>query len=82
MLSNLMDVTGDRKTLIIANSTCGLHNFQRLNVLAVGLNWLLKGRTCKLTLDYQHRPVFTSEDADLIKTSNNGQIVLQYQVSF
>lgn len=34
-----MDVIGDRKTLIIANSTCGLQNFQRLND-RIYLYWL------------------------------------------
>jgi len=54
----------------------------QMNVMAFGVNWLLKGHTSKLTLDYQNRPVFTSQGADLVKTSNKGQVVLQYQISF
>jgi hypothetical protein len=54
----------------------------RMNVVDVGLNWLIKGHTGKLTLDYQSRPVYELKAGDLVKSGNKGQVVLQYQVSF
>lgn len=54
----------------------------RMNVFNAGINWLLKGHTSKLSLDYQIRPVHAQQGNDLVKTSNRGQVVLQYQVSF
>ena len=62
-------------------------NFKRLhdqmNVFNVGVNWLLKGHNSKLTFDYQNRPIFNANAAgDIVKTSNRGQFVLQYQIAF
>ena len=54
----------------------------QMNVYNVGVNWLIKGHGSKLSLDYQHRPVFSSQDGELNKSSSRGQVVLQYQVSF
>lgn len=54
----------------------------QMSVYDVGVNWLIKGHGSKLTLDYQNRPVYASEGGDLVKTTNRGQVVLQYQVSF
>ncbi|HMG93734.1 MAG TPA: hypothetical protein VK589_26935, partial [Chryseolinea sp.] len=53
-----------------------------MNVVDVGVNWLIKGHTSKLTLDYQNRPVYEAQGQDLVKVSTKGQVVLQYQVSF
>ena len=48
-------------------------NYDRLsdqmNVIDIGVNWLIKGHTSKLTLDYQNRPVYESQGQELIKTS-------------
>lgn len=61
-------------------------NYDRLsdqmNVVDVGVNWLIKGHTSKLTLDYQNRPVYETQGTDLVKSTNRGQVVLQYQVYF
>jgi hypothetical protein len=62
-------------------------NYERLsdqmNVFNVGLNWFLKGHNSKFTFDYQNRPVFNANaSGDIIKTSNRGQFVLQYQFAF
>ncbi len=61
-------------------------DYDRLNddmsVFNVGVNWLIKGHTSKLSLDYQSRPVYAAQGEDLVKTSDRGQLVLQYQVSF
>jgi len=49
----------------------------------VGVNWLLYGNTSKLTLNYQNRPVFTSQrNGDITATDRKGEYVLQYQVAF
>jgi hypothetical protein len=54
----------------------------RMNVMNVGVNWLIKGHTSKLTLDYQNRPVYKSEGTNLVKDGTRGQVVLQYQIFF
>lgn len=54
----------------------------RMNVIDIGVNWLLKGHTSKITLDYQTRPVYEQQGNDFAKTGNNNQVVLQYQISF
>ena len=54
----------------------------QMGVYNVGVNWLIKGHGSKLTLDYQNRPVYASQGGDLVKTTNKGQVVLQYQISF
>jgi hypothetical protein len=53
--------------------------YERMNVWNAGVNWLIKGHTSKISLDYQHRPVY-----DFVgnKTTSKSQVVLQYQVSF
>ncbi len=54
----------------------------QMNVYTIGLNWLMKGHTSKLTLDYQVRPTYAQQGTDLVKNSNRGQAVLQYQIFF
>jgi len=54
----------------------------RMNVYNIGLNWLLKGHSSKLSLDYQSRPVYEQQGVDWIRTGHKGQIVLQYQIYF
>ncbi|MEO7560541.1 MAG: hypothetical protein ABIT23_09840 [Nitrosospira sp.] len=62
-------------------------NYERLdnqmNVFNVGINWLIKGYTSKITFDYQNRPIFnTTSSGEILKTSSKGQFVLQYQIAF
>ena len=62
-------------------------NYERLdnqmNVFNVGINWLIKGHTSKITFDYQNRPIFnTTSSGEILKTSSKGQFVLQYQIAF
>jgi hypothetical protein len=52
-----------------------------MNVYNVGVNWMLQGHTSKVTLDYQIRPVFRADGADVVHDTYRGQIVLQYQIS-
>jgi hypothetical protein len=54
----------------------------RMNVWDAGINWLIKGHTSKISLDYQNRPVYALSGTDLVKTTSKGQVVLQYQVNF
>jgi hypothetical protein len=54
----------------------------RMNVWNVGMNWLIKGHSSKLTIDYQGRPSYSVQGSDYIKTSTRGQLLLQYQVFF
>jgi hypothetical protein len=54
----------------------------RMNVMDVGVNWLIKGHTSKISLDYQIRPFYEQQGSDLVKTSNKGQVALQYQINF
>ena len=54
----------------------------QMNVYNIGLNWLLKGHTSKLTLDYQVRPTYAQQGTNLVKNSTRGQAVLQYQIVF
>ena len=55
---------------------------KQMNVVDVGVNWLMKGHNSKLSLDYQSRPVFEQQSTELVKTSTRGQAVLQYQIFF
>jgi hypothetical protein len=52
----------------------------RMNVINAGLSWLLSGHNSKLTLDFQHRPVFESVEGKLRKSVEKNQVVLQYQI--
>lgn len=54
----------------------------RMNVIDVGINWLIKGHTSKFTLDYQNRPYYKLNGTALEKDGTRGQVLLQYQVSF
>lgn len=51
----------------------------RMNVWNIGINYLVKGHTSKITLDYQSRPVY---NAGYEKTGNKGMVLLQYQIFF
>lgn len=54
-----------------------------MQVYDVGVNWLIKGHSSKLSLDYQIRPTYTPQGADLLRDAKTkNQVVLQYQVSF
>jgi hypothetical protein len=53
-----------------------------MNVYDIGINWFLKGHTSKFSLDFQHRPVYTTGGGtQYVKNGAKGQIVLQYQIS-
>jgi len=54
----------------------------QMNVYNVGINWLIKGHTSKLSLDYQNRPVYEVRGTELVRGTAKGQVVLQYQIAF
>lgn len=55
---------------------------KQMNVIDVGVNWLIKGHSSKITLDYQNRPFYEQQGADLIRSGRRNQVVLQYQIFF
>lgn len=56
---------------------------KRMTVFDVGVNWLIKGHTSKITLDYQLRPTYTQQNSDLLKDKGmRSQVVAQYQIFF
>lgn len=55
---------------------------KQMNVVDVGVNWLIKGHASKITLDYQSRPVYDQQGTELISNGRRSQVVLQYQISF
>lgn len=80
------DLLGDHGTLM-PYATFQSASYDRLdktmNVIDLGLNWLIQGHSSKLSIDYQQRPTYSVQGANLIKDgTTKGQVVLQYQVSF
>ncbi len=56
---------------------------KQMTVFNVGANWFIKGNNCKISLDYQNRPVYTLVGNDLVRSSSRKQqLVLQYQFFF
>jgi hypothetical protein len=54
-----------------------------MDVVNVGLNWLVNGHHSKITLDYQLRPTFHIDDLGLASREHNkSTLTLQYQVFF
>jgi hypothetical protein len=51
-----------------------------MNVIDIGMNWLLQGHHTKITLDYQLRPFYELNSNDLVKQGTRGQWVVQYQI--
>ena len=53
-----------------------------MNFWDLGVNWLLKGHTSKLSFAYQNRPVYEVQTpgADAVLISHKGGFLLQYQV--
>lgn len=60
-------------------------DYQRLTKTAeiynLGVNWLLKGHSSKISLDYQNRPIYqNTSDGRLNANGRRGAVTLQYQV--
>lgn len=79
------DLLGEGYGTLMPYASLMSADFDRLkdhmNVLDIGLNWLMKGHGSKLTLDFQNRPVFGTQGNDLVKTGTCSQVVLQFQIS-
>lgn len=62
-------------------------NYDRLtdamNLYNVGVNWLIKGHSGKLTLNYENRPVYKASTVvnEIAKDGRRGAWILQYQIS-
>jgi hypothetical protein len=80
------DLLGSDHGTLMPYASIMYANYDRLEdpmaVWDVGVNWLIKGHTSKLSLDYQNRPYYKSGTEGLVKDGTKGQVVLQYQVSF
>ncbi|MBF9219673.1 hypothetical protein [Hymenobacter ruricola] len=62
-------------------------NYDRLadpmTLFNVGLNWLILGNLSKLSVNYQNRPIFTTQtNGDITATGRRGEYIMQYQVAF
>lgn len=79
--SNLLGKNGT----LLPYATAQLADYQRLSktagIYSVGLNWLLKGHTTKVTIDYQNRPIYqNASDGRLNANGRRGALTLQYQI--
>lgn len=55
---------------------------KQMNVMDVGINWLIKSHNSKITLDYQTRPTYSQQGSELVRESTRGQVLIQYQIFF
>ena len=80
------DLLGEDNGTLMPYASLMSANYTRLdkqmNVVNVGMNWLMKGHTSKLTLDFQNRPYYAQQGSDLIRSGRKNQVVLQYQIFF
>jgi len=80
------DLLGEGNGTLMPYASLMSANYARLdkqmNVVDVGINWLLKGHNAKFTLDYQNRPYYEQQGSDLLRNGRKGQAVLQYQIFF
>ncbi len=80
------DLLGEDNGTLMPYASLMSANYERLdrqmNVVAVGVNWLLKGHSSKFTLDYQNRPYYLQQGTDLLRNGRKGQVTLQYQIFF
>jgi hypothetical protein len=81
------DLLGEGNGTLMPYVTAQSAKYERLDkqmtVYNAGVNWLIKGHTSKITLDYQLRPTYSPVGADLIRdTGMKSQVNLQYQIFF
>ncbi len=83
MKSNLL---GEGNGTLMPYASLQSANYDRLdkqmNVYNVGVNWLIKGHTSKISLDYQSRPYYEQQGSDFIRGGRRSQAVIQYQIFF
>ena len=77
---------GEGKGQLMPYASLQRADYERLHgameVWHVGMNWLIKGHSSKITLDYQNRPYYSPSNGDLLPGGRRDQLVLQYQVFF
>jgi hypothetical protein len=80
------DLLGEGNGTLMPYASLMSANYERLdkqmNVLNMGVNWLLKGHNSKITLDYQSRPFYEQQGTDLLRSGRKNQVLLQYQIFF
>ncbi len=80
------DLLGEGNGALMPYASLMTANYERLdkqmNVIDLGVNWLLKGHSSKFTLDFQTRPWYEQAGTDLIRSGRKSQVVLQYQIFF
>jgi hypothetical protein len=81
------DLLGEGNGTLMPYATIQSAKYDRLDkqmtVYDVGINWLIKGHTSKISLDYQIRPTYSPQGSDLIRDSGmKSQVVMQYQILF
>lgn len=81
------DLLGEGNGTLMPYLTVQSATFDRLDkqmtVYDAGVNWLIKGHTSKITLDYQLRPTYTPVSGALVRDSGmKSQVLLQYQFFF
>jgi hypothetical protein len=81
------DLLGEGNGALMPYVTFQSANYDRLdkqmNLVDLGVNWLIKGHTSKITLDWQIRPSYIPNGTNLNLDSRKlNQVVLQYQFFF
>lgn len=80
------DLLGEGNGTIMPYASLMSANYERLdkqmNVIDVGINWLLKGHTSKITLNYQNRPYYEQQGIALTRSGSRNQVMVQYQIFF
>ncbi len=80
------DLLGEGNGTLMPYASLMSANYDRLdkqmNVVDVGVNWLLKEHNSKITVDYQNRPYYLPQGTDLIRNGTKSQVVIQYQIFF
>jgi hypothetical protein len=79
------DLLGEGRGTLMPYAAWTHSNYDRIgsavDVMNLGVNWLISGHGSKVSLDYQNRPTFGLDGTGaFLKGSRKGQLVLQYQV--
>jgi hypothetical protein len=83
----LLPTMGEKKTQLMPYTTWMHASYDRLghtmDVVDIGINYLIKGHNAKLTLDYQNRPTYSVNALDATRVDSGtrrGTLLLQYQI--
>jgi hypothetical protein len=80
------DLLGEGNGTLMPYASLMSANYERLdkqmNVMDAGINWLLKGHTSKITLNYQSRPYYEQQGITLTRSGSRNQVMVQYQIFF